>query len=263
MDAGRIACAILVALATVSCSGKSAARFQVLPTKPAYVLRSPLNIDNPLAETLSAVSSLADGQVDLKPQMMFKLENAYFKSGQEKRGLANYLGLESIEFRVAQNGQLQRLEHRVLAKRPNVDPAIDSYLKGPQQRLRFHRLLLQVTMNRKTGEANAVLLSAASAKKLDALKEKLEIDVAIVCSARALNCTVFPSTGSVSLGFEVLVNGKSSFVAWGTTVGAAVGKHSPFSLERIYRKRLAPVEIDGNDPAALRLPLLPGDSVKW
>ena len=263
MDTGRLAFAILVALATVSCSSKNTARFQVLPTSLAYVLRSPLNIDKPLPETLSSLSSLAEGQVDLKPRMMFKFENAYFKSGQVKSGLANYLGLESIEFRVTQNGQLQNLEHRVLAERPSVEPAIDSYLRAPQQRLRFHCLMLQVTMNRKTGEANAVLLSGSSKKKLDALKERLLVDATSVCSAEARNCTVFPATGSVSLGFEVLVNGKATFIAWGTTVGAAVGKHSPFSLQRLYRKRLAPVEIDGNDPAALRLPLLPGDSLNW
>ena len=253
MDARAV---VATALLLASCTGRRNATFEVMAGSPVYRLRSPDKAGLPLPETLSAYSDLSQGRTDLKPGMALKLETAYFKPGEVRRGLANFLGTESVEIHVAPNGALRSTDLRLLPNRPPDQPPIDSYLRPPQQRKRFHRLLLQVVMNRGTGESNAILLSGKSQAELAMLTAKLTADPGSICGGGP-NCAVFPVTGSVSVGMEVEVNGKPTFVAWGTLVGTLAGKQRPFSLTRLYRGRQRPVQLDINDPESLRLPLLP------
>ncbi len=256
MDARTL---VAAALLLASCTGRRSTTFEVIPGSPAYRLRSPDKPTLALPDTLSAYSDLSQGRTALKPGMTLKLETAYFKPGEARRGLANFLGTESVEIHVRRDGSLQSAQLRLLPNRPADQPAIDAYLTLPQQRRRFHLLLLQVVLSRNSGEANAILLSGNSKAEV----EKLAADPASVCHAGNPNCAVFPATGSVSLGIEVQVNDKPTFVPWGTLVGTLAGKQRPFSLARLYRGRLRPVQLDTDDPEALRLPLLPGDAISW
>lgn len=263
MRSPRFALGMLLVLTCMSCGRRQIRSYQVVPGKPSYLLRSPEKVETPFSQTLSAYSDISQGQADLKKGMVLKIENAYFKPGAVKRGLANYLGLERVQFRVEQNGSLKRFESETLANRPTDQAAIDSYLPTSRQRQRFQRLVLQVTMNLKSGAATAILLSSKSKRQIDALTKSLILDPASVCGGRSANCTVFPESGSVSLGMDIVVNGKVTFVAWSSTVASVVGRQKEFLLFRLHRGRAVPVAIDANDPEALKLPLLPGDVVSW
>jgi len=60
-----------------------------------------------------------------------------------------------------------------------------------------------------------------------------------------------------------VVNGRVRRVPWSSVVADVVERHRHVELFRHYIGRPAPVEIDSGDREALRLPLLPGDRVKW
>ena len=94
-------------------------------------------------------------------------------------------------------------------------------------------------------------------------------DLQLKANARAVlgdseaNSVIFPRNVTVSLQFEILVNGKPASVSWGSSVKNVVGERSSFSMLRRYGRRNVPVNIDAKDPEALRLSVLPGDRFIW
>ena len=68
---------------------------------------------------------------------------------------------------------------------------------------------------------------------------------------------------TVSLQFEIIVNGKRAFVSWGSSVKNVIGERSSFSMLRRYGRRNVLVNLDAKDPEALRLSVLPGDRFIW
>jgi hypothetical protein len=62
---------------------------------------------------------------------------------------------------------------------------------------------------------------------------------------------------------EIVVNGSPRNVIWRSVLSDVVNQPHRLELLRVYNGRLTPVRIDADDPKALKLPLLPGDHVKW
>ena len=118
-------------------------------------------------------------------------------------------------------------------------------------------------MNKKADIRSAALLSAVSIDELDRLTEQLLTEPDSVCDGVSTHCTAFPEACSVSLEIEISVNGAARLVPWTSVLADVVERHRHVELFRPYVGRLAPVEIDSRDPSALRIPLLPGDRVKW
>ena len=52
-------------------------------------------------------------------------------------------------------------------------------------------------------------------------------------------------------------------VSWGSTLADFSKNYRRVELLRRYRNELAPVEVDIRDHETLRVPLLPGDVIKW
>jgi hypothetical protein len=106
------------------------------------------------------------------------------------------------------------------------------------------------------------LLGAPSAAELGRLSSQLLAAPASVCGTSP-RCSVFPETCTVSLEIEIVVNGSPRTVLWGSFLSSVAIRPRHVDLQRLYRGRLVPVEINESDPDALRLPLLPGDRVSW
>lgn len=210
-----------------------------------------------------AVDDVSIGWVDLREGMLLRIENAYYKEGAARRGIANYLGTETLSLRVMPNGRLKQLEMLPLAIRPPDQISVAALMPAAQQRVRFHRFYFQVVVDKKAGTSNALLLSSRSKADIEQLAKQLASEPASVCGGKAKQCTVFPEACSVSLGMEIIVNGQLTKVAWSSTLASVVGKRKQFSLQRSQRGKLVPVELDPEDPEALRLPLLPGDTIAW
>jgi hypothetical protein len=253
------------AMLSVSCAARRAATsFQVLPAAPDYLLRSPDRKDTPFPEVLGQYTSVGPGWVELRPRIELRVENAYFREGMPKHGLANFLGTEIVRYRVLPAGTLEQiaLQSRLL-QRPADQPPVEQLLSESQRRYGHHRLFYQVAVSKKSDVRSAVLLSAASLDEMDGLTQQLTTEPESVCGAASTHCAVFPEACTASLEMEIVVNGAPRTVVWSTGLAEVVGRHRHVELFRSYSGRLAPVQINLSDPEALRLPLLPGDRVKW
>jgi hypothetical protein len=249
---------------SLACAARRVAVFQVLPASPDYLLRSPDAKETPFPEVLGGYTNVGPGWVELRPQIELRVENAYFREGAPKHGLANFLGTEIVRYRMLPTGTLEQLtvESR-LERRPADQPPVQELLGEAQRRYTHHRLFYQVLFNKKADTHNAVLLSASSVKELDGLTQELIREPGSVCGAGFPHCTVFPEACTTSLEIGIVVNGVPRTVPWTTTLAEVVGRNGQPKVFRPYLSRLAPVKIDPNDADSLRLPLLPGDHIEW
>jgi hypothetical protein len=238
--------------------------FHVVPARPEYLLRSPDSKDTPFPDVLGRYANVGPGWVELRPEIELRVENAYFREGAPKRGLANFLGTEIARYQMLATGALEQIaiQSRV-AQRPADQPPVQQLLSESQRRYAHHRLFYQVLVSKKADVRSAVLLSAASIDELYRLTEQLRTEPDSVCDGVSTHCTAFPEACSVSLEIEIVVNGARRSVPWSSVLVDVVERHRHVELFRAYTGRLVPVKIDPTDPSAFRLPLLPGDRVKW
>ena len=254
----------LVLALTVSCvAHHSATAFRVLPAQPDYLLRSPDSKEVPFAEILSRYTKVGSGWVELGPQTELRVENAYFREGAPKHGLANFLGTEIARYQVLPTGTLEQIVESRVDQPPSDQPPVQQLLSEPQQRRHHHRFFYQVLLNKKSNVRSAVLLGAESTDELDRMTNQLMSEPESVCGDGSSQCTVFPEACTVSLEIAVLVNGARRMVSWGSTLADFSKNYRRVELLRRYRNELAPVEVDIRDHETLRVPLLPGDVIKW
>jgi hypothetical protein len=245
-------------------SRRTVTSFRVLPARPDYLLRSPDSKDTPFPEVLGRYTNVGPGWVELRPQIQLRVENAYFREGAPKRGLANFLGTEIARYQVLPTGVLEQIAVQSrLPQRPPDQPPVQQLLSESQRRYRHHRLFYQVLVSKKADIRSAVLLSAATIDELDRFTQQLMSEPDSVCDGVSTHCTAFPEACSASLEIEIVVNGTPHPVPWSSVLADVVERHRHLELFRPYIGGLARVEIDPGDPGALRLPLLPGDRVKW
>jgi len=250
---------------TVSCGARhSGTAFRVLPARPDYLLRSPGSKEVPFPEVLGRYTRVGSGWVELCPQTELRVENAYFREGAPKHGLANFLGTEIAHYQVLPTGILEQtsVESRV-DQPPSDQPPVQQLLSEPQQRRHHHRFFYQVLLNKKSNVRSAVLLGAESTDELDRMTNQLMSEPDSVCGDPSSQCTVFPEACTVSLEIAVIVNSAHRTVSWGSTLADFSDNHRRVELFRRYQNELAPVEVDTRDHEALRVPLLPGDVIKW
>ena len=254
-----------VLMSLPSCATRrSATAFRVLPSKPDYLLRSPDSKDTPFPEVLGRYTNVGPDWVELSPKIELRVENAYFREGAPKRGLANFLGTEIARYRMLLTGMLEQIDVKSrLPQRPADQPAVQELLSESQRHYAHHRLFYQILLNKKSDIRSAVLLSAASMDDLDRLTKQLLSEPDAVCGGVSTNCTAFPEACTASLEIKIVVNGAPRTVVWGSTLTGVAGNHRRIEMFRPYLGRLAPVEVDTRDPETLRVPLLPGDRIKW
>jgi hypothetical protein len=255
----------LVCSLTLSCAARrTTARFRVLPGRPDYLLVSPDSQRTPFPEVLSRYTNTGPGWVELSPLTQLRVENAYFREGAPKHGLANFLGTEIARYQVLQSGRLEEISFEShVAQRPPDQSPVQQLVSGAQRLYQCHRFFYQVLLSKKSNVRSAVLLGAESNQEIDQLTSRLLIEPETVCGDGFASCTVFPEACSVSVEMEIVVNGKSRSVLWGSDLAEFVEGHQSVSLFRRYEGRLAPVELDASDREALRVPLLPGDVIRW
>lgn len=234
-----------------------------MPARPDYLLRSPDALETPFPDVIGGYTNAGPGWVELRPGIRLRVENAYFREGAPKHGLANFLGTEIVTYRVLSSGALEQVafESR-LERRPSDQPPAQELLPAAQKLYQRHRLFYQVVLNKKTNAHNAVLLSASSADELDRLTSQLLSEPQSVCGNAATHCTVFPEACTASLEIHIVVNGRPRKVPLSAVLAEVAGGSRHVELYRLYHGRLAPVSLDPRDREALRVPLLPGDRVK-
>src|SRR6266852_6398130 len=129
-----------------SCATRRAVTsFRVLPASPDYLLRSPDSKDTPFPEVLGRYTNVGPDWVELRPQIDLRVENAYFREGAPKHGLANFLGTEIARYHVLPTGMLEPIavESR-LPQRPADQPPVQQLLSESQRHHSHHRLFYQI-----------------------------------------------------------------------------------------------------------------------
>ena len=255
-----LACSLILSCAV----RRTATAYRVLPARPDYLLVSPDSQSTPFPEVLGRYTNVGPGWVELRPLTQLRVENAYFREGAPKHGLANFLGTEIVRYQVLETGALQEIffQSRV-AQRPSDQPPVQQLVSESQRRNRCHRLFYQVLLSKKSDARSAVLLGAGSPKEIDQLTTRLLTEPETVCADDFTKCTVFPEACTVSLEIEIVVNGSRRTVLWGGDLAEFAEGHPNVTLFRRYKDGLAPVEMDAHDDQALRVPLLPGDVIRW
>src|SRR5579862_2531600 len=120
------ACALSLVFSWCSCmTPHTRGSFQVLPAEPAYLLRSPDARETPFPEVLSRYSEVGNTQGWLlHPDTELHIENAYYREGAPKHGIANFIGTEKAVYQVRANSlRLISMESR-LEQRPADQPPV-------------------------------------------------------------------------------------------------------------------------------------------
>jgi hypothetical protein len=253
-----------LAMLCESCANRfSSGSFRVVPGQPQYLLRSPDASTTPFNDVLDRYNGFVPGKdwMDLRPRMQLRVENAYYKPGTPKRGLNGYLGTEVAQYRVTKEGTLHLLSFKSMADRPVDQPAVQQLVPHTQERYRFHRFYFEILF--KNSAQGSVLIGANSAEEIARLAGELISHPDSTCGAQSTHCTVFPELCSVSAEMEIVVNGASKVVLWGSSLASIATNPRELNLRRFYNGSQRPIEIDPHDAIALRLPLLPGDQIRW
>jgi hypothetical protein len=207
--------------------------------------------------------------VELLPGMRLKIEGAYYRDGSPRRGLADYLGPETVTYEVRPDGTLRQesvtsfLTSKPEEKQPRDQPAIQTLIRPRDLTGWRHRLFFQIVVNRVGATRPAVLIGSRSTAELDRLTAQFLAGGPQACTTAPTRCTAFPDWCTTSVEIEIVANGVARKVVWGTTLGAVAGRPAHAELLRVSAGRLAPIAIDLTNPEALRLPLVHGDQLSW
>jgi len=207
--------------------------------------------------------------VDLRPGMELRIEQAYFREGSPKRDLADYLGAQSVAYGVGKDGALRAgevtsfLSNHPEREQPRDQPPVQTLIPRRNLRYRYHRLFFQLAMSRTEAMHPAVLIGSGSVAQLDKLTKTFVL-AGSRCGPRPSDkCVTFPAFSTTSLVVEVVVNGVSRKLIWGSTLGSVATNPRSVKLLRNANGRLESVPVDIADPETLRIILLHGDQLDW
>jgi hypothetical protein len=139
------------------------------------------------------------GWLDLHPPMQLRVENAYYREGAPKHGLAAYLGTEVARYQVQPNGNLRLLSTQPMKDRPGDQPPVERLMPSSVRRYRYHRFYFAIVFKRNASARGSVLLGSNSTSELDRLAAQLLTEPDSVCSDQSTHCAVFPEDCSVAV----------------------------------------------------------------
>lgn len=206
------------------------------------------------------VGATQSNWVDLLPQVQLRIENAYYREGLPKHGTAGYMGTETAHFQIRTRGIRLLSVGSPVTPRPGDQPPVQDLIAVSQRRFARYRYYYAVVLNRRGNLRGSVLLGARSFDELDRLGAALISDPDSICGGPSAHCTVFPEMCTVTVEFEIVVNGAPRVVLSGSQIASVTpGAHHVEVLRRTDG-RVASLKID---PGNLRVALLPGDQVIW
>jgi hypothetical protein len=211
--------------------------------------------------------------IDLTPD--FRLRIIYPIYSEESRSEKGEVkAVETVYYKIVSDKQGDRVK---------IVEATDSTQKRGQTRPRqpapafpssfaHVRLLLRRSRSSKEPVTVAIILSSPDTKTLDGVTKYIDAGSEPSCQGIAsseTNCIMFPPLTGVTAEIRVKVNGRDVFVHMGGLVMDAMedepegGALRPIRVKRLFHKRLAAINVDGNQKDILSLLLMPGDVVSY
>src|SRR5580698_743601 len=121
--------------------------FRVVAAQPNYLLRSPDARETPFPEVLSRYSDVSETQGWLlHPNTELHIENAYYREGAPKHGIANYIGTEQAVYQVRPSGlRLVSVESGLAQlQRPADQLPVQNLIGAAQLHYRYYRYFFQI-----------------------------------------------------------------------------------------------------------------------
>jgi hypothetical protein len=215
--------------------------------------------------------------LDLKPGLRLKIERAYFRSPStgEEHSVNNYLGVSTVEMDVEQtkNGELRFQQIGDIKYSPdslgkstdgNQDGDLKDLPEGPNYRLLFYTYLVP-----KEYRVSAAIIGAGNAGRLDELEQQLRARPEEGCKTAGLEqgekCFEFKGFVTLSTQINIELNGKPTFVDWGTKVSGVLRRDSLAGLriQRQFMNSYYDVRFDPTKADVLSLALTGGDRLTW
>jgi hypothetical protein len=94
--------------------------------------------------------------------MQLRVENAYYREGAAKRGLASYVGTEIARYQVQRNGSLRLLSTQPMKDRPRDQPPVEQLMQSSIRRYRYHRFYFAILFKRNSSALGSVVLGVSS-----------------------------------------------------------------------------------------------------
>src|SRR6267143_363560 len=95
---------------------------------------------------------VGSGWVDLRPRMELRIENAYYREGEPKRGIAGFLGTEIAHYQVRSNRGLRLLSvESSVARRPRDQGPVQELIGASHRNFRKYRYFFAVVFNKRGG----------------------------------------------------------------------------------------------------------------
>ena len=255
---------LIFALALAGCGFARRGSFRVIQQTSGDQLQAPDRHVVPFSDVLRDYNNFEPGKgwIDLRAQMELRIENAYYEKGASRRGLQGFLGTGVARYQIVADG-LRLASVQPMQDLPAGDTPVEQLIPATLQHARLYRLYYEIVFNRAKNTHGSVLLAGDSENELEALAGRLD-QPEVFCDAKSSHCAAFPEACSVSVEMKLVVNGRDETLVWGSRLVSVVGEHpQQVEMKRLYAGRLRLVEIKQRDAGALRLPLLPGDHIRF
>ena len=129
---------------------RSRGSFRVVAAQPNYLLRSPDARDTPFPEVLSRYSDVGETQGWLlHPNTELHIENAYYREGAPKYGIANYIGTEQAVYQIRPRGLRLISVKSGLERRPADQLPVQELIGAARLHYRYYRYFFQIVFGRR------------------------------------------------------------------------------------------------------------------
>lgn len=225
------------------------------------------------------------GLVDLKPGIRLQIQRAYFRDApapEGKHNLGNYLGITTISYQVTEDAQRRVRFYRTSVESSKKDLARqfqkdipDFSLAAQTGKLPFYRLFLFTSFVPQKTQRSALIIGTKTMSALEEITNTIRANPKLGCreisAHHEADCISFDGPVSVSAEIQVVLNGKPTYVAVGSSIRGLFGKEPvekiaenlrTLHIQRLFENSYADLRFRPEDDI-LSLILVGGDRVSW
>lgn len=226
------------------------------------------------------------GAMDLRPGLRLEVERAYYRDtdvNAAAKSLANYVGTSTATYDILEKQgrsirfHLNGIEHKPqeLAKRHDggIPDFTLAHLAGAAP---FYRLLLASDFIPERIKRSALLIGSTSVDRINAVTSQFQTHHGLGCAdlvqGTDVLCVEFDGEVTVSPQVQVMVNGQTRFVSWGSNIKRLFSEQSAeqiaaamktLRVERLFDLHYSEIQFARDDEGILDLALVGGDRVSW
>ena len=221
--------------------------------------------------------------IDLKPGTQLRIDRTYLRDTAGVMSLANYLGVGVVYYQVAEDRdrwiQLHLTSHTYSSPEvererrqgaPDLEVA-EAVGRMPLYRLFFYNLYVPARIRRV-----ALIVGAADTGTLDRIADRLLENPSSDCpslrQAGEISCVELAGPITATLEVNVVVNGESTYLPWGSSVKTVLVNYRGENLtkalrtlriQRQFQGRTVDVQFTPGDQAMMDFTLVGGDRISW